>query len=260
MKSQWEFFAKTAKAGTLSHAYLLSGNDVRKKQETASKLIQLLYCENPIKDMPCGKCSSCQAVLKGLHPDFTKVFKDGSDIKIAQILRLNSFLSLTSSQGGIKTVMIEEADCMNGESQSAFLKLLEEPKGNTLFLLLTEHPYLLLPTIRSRTQEIPFFLLDPSLSKKQEHWVADLRKLQKENIASRFAYAKSLQESPEEYLEMLKAWTILLREILLQRVAQGKPLGSKLKTFLPMLEDTSHMLSTTNVNPSLALERLVLAL
>ncbi|MDO8470350.1 MAG: DNA polymerase III subunit delta', partial [bacterium] len=150
MKSQWEFFVKTAKTGSLSHAYLLSGNDAQKKTEAVSKLIQFLYCEHPGVLISCGKCRSCNAVSKGLHPDITKISKDGSEIKIIQILRLNSFLSLTSSQGKVKTIVIEEADCMNAQAQSAFLKLLEEPKGDTLFLLLTEYPALLLPTIHSR--------------------------------------------------------------------------------------------------------------
>ena len=259
MKSQWEFFMNTARTGNLSHAYLLSGNDIQKKSEVVFRLIRFLYCEHP-GTMPCETCPSCKAVSKGLHPDFVTISKDGSEIKIAQILRLNSFLSLTSSHGKWKTIIIEEADCMNTQAQSAFLKLLEEPKGNTLFLLLTEYPDLLLGTIHSRTQEVPFILLNPIVQKEQDHWVKDLKSLQKQDIASRFLYAKSLSESPKEYQEMLKVWTIFLRELLLQRIATRKPVGERLKNFLACLNETFHALHTTNVSPALSLERLFLTL
>ncbi len=259
MKSQWDFFTKTAQAGNLSHAYLLSGNDTKKKAEVAFRLIQFLYCEH-LETAPCENCSSCRAVSKGIHPDFVTVSKDGSEIKIAQILRLNSFLSLTSSHGKWKIVMIEEADCMNTQAQSAFLKLLEEPRGNTLFLLLTEYPDLLLGTIHSRTQEVPFILLHPVVQEEQAHWVKDLKSLQKQDIASRFSYAKSLSESPQKYQEMLKVWTIFLRELVLQRIIEKKPVGERLRNFLATLDETFHALHTTNVSPSLSLERLLLHL
>ena len=63
-------------------------------------------------------------------------------------------LSLKSSQGGYKVSIIWLPEKMNAECANKMLKLLEEPPGGTVFLLVSEHPELLLPTIRSRTQAI----------------------------------------------------------------------------------------------------------
>lgn len=63
-------------------------------------------------------------------------------------------LSLKSSQGGYKAVIIWQAEKMNVECANKLLKLLEEPPEKTVFFLITESPDLLLQTIRSRTQRI----------------------------------------------------------------------------------------------------------
>lgn len=65
-------------------------------------------------------------------------------------------LSLKSSQGGYKVNIIWQADKMNQDCANKLLKIIEEPPSNTLFILTTEHPELILETIRSRTQLIDF--------------------------------------------------------------------------------------------------------
>jgi len=60
----------------------------------------------------------------------------------------------TSFSGGWKAGVIMGADCLKKESANAFLKTLEEPPPRTIFLLLTESPEQLLPTIISRCQRI----------------------------------------------------------------------------------------------------------
>jgi DNA polymerase-3 subunit delta' len=61
-------------------------------------------------------------------------------------------LSLKSSQGGYKVAIIWLPEKMNLTSANKILKLLEEPPQQTVFLMVSEHPELLLETIRSRTQ------------------------------------------------------------------------------------------------------------
>ncbi|MBQ9533524.1 MAG: ATP-binding protein [Prevotella sp.] len=63
-------------------------------------------------------------------------------------------LSLKSSQGGYKVVVMWLPERMNQECANKILKLLEEPPTQTVFLLVCEEPELLLETIRSRTQRI----------------------------------------------------------------------------------------------------------
>jgi DNA polymerase-3 subunit delta' len=63
-------------------------------------------------------------------------------------------LSLKSFEGGYKTMLIWHPELMHTSAANAILKILEEPPGKTLFLLVTHHPELLLTTIMSRTQKI----------------------------------------------------------------------------------------------------------
>ena len=63
-------------------------------------------------------------------------------------------LNMTSSQGGYKISLMWLPERMNQESANKILKLLEEPPRQTLFILVSENPELLLETIRSRTQRI----------------------------------------------------------------------------------------------------------
>ena len=65
-------------------------------------------------------------------------------------------LMMMSSQGGYKISLIWLPERMNIQSANKILKLLEEPPRQTLFLLVSENPELLLETIRSRTQRIDF--------------------------------------------------------------------------------------------------------
>ena len=61
-------------------------------------------------------------------------------------------LSLKSSQGGYKIMIIWMPEKMNTECSNKLLKLLEEPPTQTVFLLVSENPDMLLTTIQSRTQ------------------------------------------------------------------------------------------------------------
>ena len=69
-------------------------------------------------------------------------------------------LSMMSSQGGYKISLIWLPERMNIQAANKILKLLEEPPRQTLFLLVSENPELLLETIRSRTQRLDFKKID----------------------------------------------------------------------------------------------------
>lgn len=77
-----------------------------------------------------------------------------------QILRK---LSLVSSQGGWKVMIIWQAELMSTEAANKLLKILEEPTPQTLFILVSEQSEQLLETITSRTQRIDFRPLNEAL-------------------------------------------------------------------------------------------------
>lgn len=75
-------------------------------------------------------------------------------IYVSQSDEIIKKLSLKSSEGGYKVQIIWMAEKMNPECSNKLLKIIEEPPTQTIFLLVTENPDLLLPTIQSRVQRI----------------------------------------------------------------------------------------------------------
>jgi len=82
------------------------------------------------------------------------------NISIEDIRKLQSYCSLSIADGGKRIIIIDTADDLNKSSSNALLKLLEEPPKNTIFLLISHQPNLLLPTLKSRCQKLSFSNLD----------------------------------------------------------------------------------------------------
>ncbi len=96
-------------------------------------------------------------------------------------------LSLKSSQGGYKVCIIWQAEKMNIDAANKLLKIIEEPPTQTVFMLTTEHPELVLETIRSRTQLINFKpIKDEDIAKS----LVEKRGVE-ENVAKRVARASN---------------------------------------------------------------------
>lgn len=72
-------------------------------------------------------------------------------------------LTLKSSEGGYKVMIIWMAEKMNTECSNKLLKMIEEPPAQTVFLLVAENPDLLLPTIQSRVQRLTLRPIEESL-------------------------------------------------------------------------------------------------
>ena len=107
---------------------------------------------------PDAPSSDRRDVALGAHPDYFTLRPTG---KMRQILadatrELISRVQVSASVGGRKVAVIHEADRMNPTAANIFLKTLEEPPAHTTLLLLTTHPYALLPTIRSRCLHFKF--------------------------------------------------------------------------------------------------------
>mgnify|MGYP006187104631 CR=1 FL=1 len=104
-------------------------------------------------------------ILEREQDEKTKKFKNF--ITIDQIRKLNQFSRETSLLENLnKFIVIDSADNLNINASNALLKILEEPKSNTFFFLISHQPALLLPTIRSRCLKINFKSHDFSNFKK----------------------------------------------------------------------------------------------
>jgi DNA polymerase-3 subunit delta' len=104
----------------------------------------------------CGNCLACRKIDHQNHPDLHLLEPDGNSIKIEQVRSFQKDLNLKPLEAPRKICLIEEADSMTIGAANALLKTLEEPRGDTLLILLTAHPNRLLETIRSRCQPLPF--------------------------------------------------------------------------------------------------------
>ena len=141
---------------TLAHAYLFSGQAGIGKKKTAFALAAAVNCLNARPEGGCGECPSCRKVETLGHPDARVLVPDGDEIKIDQIRQAQADLALKPFEGAKKVLIVDQAESMNAASANAFLKTLEEPPGDALIILITAMPRSLLPTIRSRCQEILF--------------------------------------------------------------------------------------------------------
>jgi DNA polymerase-3 subunit delta' len=307
-----------AEKGRVPHALLFSGQEKLGKKTIALNFISLLFGED----------------LKN-HPDLTliepphhfdeeyhgqngiikeKIFSTrdknpsqsgGGQIQINQIRDLFWRLALKPIKASLKVAIINQAHLMTREAQNCFLKTLEEPRGNSLLILITEYPNFLLPTILSRCQIIKFypvnkeeirnflkdynppttlpsgarapkiseekieeiceislgrpgividFLQNPEKLKERETKIKELIKISNSPIARRFQYAKELSQK-ENLKEVLNIWLGYFRQDLISQKGVAKT-----KNILQVLQKTFFLISTTNVNPRLALEIFMLEL
>lgn len=144
----------------LSHAYLISGPAGSGKRTLARLLAAALVCTGP-GEVPCGTCPGCKKALAGIHPDVITVGADGKDLTVAQSRQIRADAYIRPNEAPRKVYLICNAQTMNGPAQNALLKLLEEGPAYAAFLLLTDNPAALLPTIRSRCEAIALSPVTP---------------------------------------------------------------------------------------------------
>ncbi len=179
---------RTLRENTFVHAYLITGLEGMGKRTLARLLAQYLLCQSEEDTQkPCGCCKACTQVLSGNHPDMVVVTPGKpisadvkADMKSIPVDEIRALIAITSRhtfEGGRRVVLIEHADKMNAPAQNALLKTLEEPVPGTVFLLMTESPSLLLPTIVSRCREIKLHPWPDSviLSALARHGVSEQR-------------------------------------------------------------------------------------
>lgn len=184
--------------------------------------------------------------------------KSGKEITIGQVKELSKFASLSSLNNGYKAVIIKQAHCLNLEAQNAFLKILEEPKGDVFFILLTEHPDRLLETVRSRCSKVFFpFKNNGKLSaEKQKLFDA----LCAGSYGKRFAYSAELVKDNKfaDLKKELKDWISYFREKLLE--GDSKYSEEDVYRILESALKAYYLLENTNVNQKLNIENFLLEL
>ncbi len=134
-------------------------------------------------------------------------------------------LSLRPLEGRYKAALITDVDLMRTEAANAFLKLLEEPPQQTVFLLTTSRPDRLLPTIVSRCQQVRFGPLAPALIEEALAARAEAGSAEAEHVAmlarmadGSFSRALTLAAS-DELMESRRLVLRFFRQAYLQNAA-----------------------------------------
>jgi DNA polymerase-3 subunit delta' len=284
---QIKFLRKIVESGKIPHALLFSGQGKLGKKTVAFKVASWLLGGN-----------------LETHPDFILIESPGqksdlAQIQIDQIRELSWRLSLKPMKADLIVGIIDDAHLMTKEAQNCFLKTLEEPKTNSLLILISQYPSFLLPTVLSRCQEIKFYpvrkeeitnflrrkgifgesfeelieissgrpgaiidlIKNPKKLEERKFWLKELIRLSQSSLSGRFQLAKTLSQT-KDLKEILENWLVYFHNLLIRKsLAQDVSFDfsfSRLKKIIEKIQETFFFISTTNINPRLALEILML--
>jgi DNA polymerase-3 subunit delta' len=159
------------------HAWLLQGPSGLGQYTLGLELARAWLCEQPTPQGACYQCRSCHSVDVRTHADLCTLMpetlalslnwpldektqkdlddkkrKPSKEIRVEGARQMVTFTQQTRSGGATKVVFVYPAERMNHVTANTILKTLEEPPGETRFVLASEASHQLLPTIRSRCQ------------------------------------------------------------------------------------------------------------
>ena len=159
-----ENLSESLRRGHISHFYLISGPRGSGRHTLAKLLAAAILCQQEGK--PCLGCTPCRKVMEGNHPDFITVEDPEhktTAVKIVRQFREDVFIRPNESEYKIYLFPQE----LGIEGQNALLKILEEPPKHGVFILLTDNPEKLLPTVRSRCTELKLLALPEKILHRQ---------------------------------------------------------------------------------------------
>jgi DNA polymerase-3 subunit delta' len=134
----------------MTHAWVFTGPPGSGRSSAAVAFAQALICPN----QGCGNCNECQSAATGGHPDVEVIRTEGLSIKVEEIRELLTRVAWAPTMGGLRVVVMEDADRLTESAANALLKAIEEPGTRTVWLLCAPTLHDVLPTIRSRCRHL----------------------------------------------------------------------------------------------------------
>ncbi len=136
--------------GRLPQAAILTGASTEGRLAAARLVARAAVCsgERPL----CGVCRDCRKAERNLHPDIAVYQREPgkAEFTVDKVRELRAAAFVTPNEAARSVAILPDADAMNENAQNALLKVLEEPPGYKIFLLLCGNAEKLLPTVRSR--------------------------------------------------------------------------------------------------------------
>ncbi len=142
--------------GKVHHAYLFVGSRGTGKTSMAKILARSLNCERGGPTVtPCGECESCVTIAAGTSVDVIEM-DAASNRSVDDVRDLRERVAYAPAGGRWKVYILDEAHMLTKEAWNAFLKTLEEPPPNTVFVLATTESHKVMATIADRCQRFDF--------------------------------------------------------------------------------------------------------
>ncbi len=163
--------------GRISHAYMFSGPRGTGKTSSARLLAKILNCKDLQTDkngLPdcCGVCDNCKRIEEMNFMDIVEI-DAASNNGVEDIRQMREKVKYKPAEGKYKIYIIDEVHMLSGSAFNAFLKTLEEPPENVIFVLATTDPQKVPATIISRCQCFDFHSVSrKTIQKRLEEIVA----------------------------------------------------------------------------------------
>jgi len=141
--------------GKVHHANLFVGSRGTGKTSMAKILASCLNCVDGPTVSPCGVCESCVSIANATSMDVIEM-DAASNNSVDDIRDLRERVAFAPVSGRHKVYILDEAHMLSSQAWNAFLKTLEEPPPNTIFVLATTEANKVLPTVVDRCHRFDF--------------------------------------------------------------------------------------------------------
>jgi DNA polymerase-3 subunit gamma/tau len=141
--------------GKVHHAYLFVGSRGTGKTSMAKILAACLNCERGPTIEPCGECESCVSIAHASSLDVIEM-DAASNNSVDDIRELRESVAYSPVSGRSKVYILDEAHMLSTAAWNAFLKTLEEPPPNTVFVLATTEAQKVPATVVDRCHRFDF--------------------------------------------------------------------------------------------------------
>jgi len=256
-RSQIEFLNRIISLKKIPHALLFQGYE-----KLGKKTIAIDFAKK---------------IINGSSPDLILISPEKKEIQISQIRDLSYKLSFRPYSAEFKVAIIDDAHLMNIQAQNSLLKTLEEPGESSIIILVSSHPEMILPTIRSRISLMKFFpvqsedllsaiekigvtdkkaneivlfsfgrpgiaidfLNNPEMVNFRKSVINDLLKVidSKSSFHLRFDYVKKISDDSEKLNEILGIWLSYFRVLFLEKSKGKKGINYNLLSIINILKE-----------------------